>query len=509
MLVALVSGVVFALRISGGALYVERVFDGLDPTVERGWIEQAFEWLVVQNGKDRPVIWDGRGQAFQSDPENGEMPVGSMMKFIHHRIAVVSADNRDKVAVSDLWRNTETENVWKFNETPTWADAGVFGLHANFGPLMAIDSTQQIRRTPDGQGFLLLMGRNGFQTLNLLQRREDWLNSQLQDTALEGEGLHSYRGVTKMKQSIWYLGEYGLREFRRAQGEAQRSDTDSDLSADVRPLFQASDSNLRHDIPMWNHDGRVYVGLLPREVRSEFGGRHYFCDTWSSLDVTTRFSAGRQLPDAWDGSQSGIRPSQAVSVDVAYSRRTYVWSYDEDGKNRVYEMVPYRDDSVDGRSKKVSWHVELGPFNADARSKAAASDKTPAAVRVDYSEAQGEVSAKAKYRTKESSGLKDWGSLGEQGEPSSGVPGANTHCGTMGATEPKDVACTPGDSVTEIYLRLECEGGFKIDEVKMLMDAEEKSGDSQAWEVFSEAAAGGSSQKQEPEFGGLYSAATK
>ena len=80
------------------------------------------------------------------------------MAFVHHQIVVASSDGTDKIAVSDRWRQTQSSNVWKFLNTPTWADGGVFGLHHNMGKLMAMVPIPQIKQTPNGQGDLLLMG---------------------------------------------------------------------------------------------------------------------------------------------------------------------------------------------------------------------------------------------------------------------------------------------------------------------------------------------------------------
>ena len=403
----LISGTLFFGAVSGQWMYVQKVFTGLRTDLALGWMVQAFEWLVVQNGVDNPVIWDGYNPAFQSDPSKQEMPVGSLMAFIHHQIAVASADGTDKIAVSDRWRQTQSSNVWKFTGTPTWADGGVFGLHHSMGKLMAMVPIPQIKQTPNGQGDLLLLGSNGAQTLNLQVSPEDRINSQIQDTAMVGQGAASYLGVVPHRSGVWYISHDGLHEFRQTQQDFYRSDADTHESGDVQFYWDQANTTHRPVQPLGQYDNTILMGVYPGTDRNDFGF-HNFCGGWVSVDLAERWRSEVRLPKRWNGVHSGIRPVAWVTLLINRISRTYCISWDKDGKNRVYEMtghLPY--DVVEGRPKQINAYFDTPVLSG--LPKHAMITKRPSKLRVDYDDAAGEASVGVFVRGETESCWHAWG----------------------------------------------------------------------------------------------------
>jgi hypothetical protein len=403
----LISGTLFFGAVSGRWLYVRKIFTGLRKDLTLGWMVQAFEWLVVQNGVDNPVIWDGYNPAFQSDPSKGEMPVGSMMAFIHHQIAVASADGTDKIAVSDRWRQTQSDNVWKFSGTPTWAEGGVFGLHHNMGKLMAMVPLPQIKQTPNGQGDLLLLGSNGAQSLNLQVPVADRINAQIQDTVMVGQGAASYLGVLPYRSSVWYVSHDGLHEFRHTQNDFYRSDADTHESNDVQFYWDNSDGNMRPVQPLGQHDNRILLGLYPKLETNDYGF-HRCHEAWAVVDLSERWRSEVRLPKRWEGIHSGIRPVEWVSLLINRISRTYCLSWDADGRNRLYEMttcLPY--DLVDNKPKAIKSFFDT-PVLA-GQSKFTMVVKRPSKVKVDYDNAVGQASVEIDVRGETESCWHPWG----------------------------------------------------------------------------------------------------
>jgi hypothetical protein len=403
----LISGTLFFGAVSGQWLYVRKLFTGLRTDLALGWMVQAFEWLVVQNGVDNPVIWDGYNPAFQSDPAKQEMPVGSIMAFVHHQIAVASADGTDKIAVSDRWRQTQSSNVWKFTGTPTWADGGVFGLHHNMGKLMAMVPIPQIKQTPNGQGDLLLLGSNGAQTLNLQVAPEDRIDSQIQDTAMVGQGAASYIGVLPYRSGVWYISHDGLHEFRQTQYDFYRSDADTHESGDVQFYWDQSNTNLRPTQPLGQYDNQILVGVYPEMDQNEYGF-HRFCKAWAVCDLSERWKNEVRLPKRWNGIHSGIRPVEWVTLLVNRISRTYCVSWDKDGKNRVYEMtthLPY--DIVDGAPKQIDSYFDTPVLSGLPKHVMVV--KRPSKAKIDYDEAVGQTSIGISIRGETENCWHHWG----------------------------------------------------------------------------------------------------
>lgn len=406
-LVFLISGTVFFGAISGRWMYVTKIFDGLRPDVSLGWMVQGFEWFIIQNGIDNPVIWNGYDPAFQSDPSKQEMPVGSMMSFIHHQIAVASADGTDKIAISDRWRQTQSDNLWKFTGTPTWADGGVFGLHHNMGKLMAMVPIPQIKQTPNGQGDLLLLGSSGAQTINLQVPVEERINSQIQDTVMVGQGCASYIGVLPYRSGVWYVSHNGLHEFRHIQRDFYRSDADTHESGDVQYYWEQSDSNLRPIQPLGQHDNTILMGVFPRLAQNEYGFHRYH-DAWAVADLSERWRNEVRLPKRWNGIHCGPRPIEWCSLLINRINRTYCVSYDADGKNRVYEMTKHLSyDLVDGKPKTITSFLDTPVLKGLPKHEMLV--KRPAKLKLDYDDAIGAVDFAVDVRGETESCWYAWG----------------------------------------------------------------------------------------------------
>lgn len=387
MKIYLIAGVLFKVLISGHTHYISRLYDGLRPDVMIGWMCQGFEWLVVQNGSDKAVIWDGINPAFQADPEKAEMPIGGPMAFTHQCFAVVSQDGKDKIAVGDRWQQANSRKVVQFTDVSSWAGGGIFGLHADLGHIMALGIVPQIKLTPDGQGDLFIGGTNGAQTLNLQAARATWQDSQIQDIALKGSGIASYHGYLNVNSSMYFIGEKGLKEVLRTRTEFTQGDTENIESGDVELYWRRSNPNLRSIIPLGHHDNRVFMGVLPTKEKSTSWGMHHYCEGWTTLDVSDRYRGGQRLPRAWNGLQCGVRPIEWVS-DLVVNRvhRSYVVSHDADGINRTYEVTSHGvNDQVNGTAVPIKSYF-ISPILG---TKGELKVKQPVAVRVDCQNING------------------------------------------------------------------------------------------------------------------------
>lgn len=465
-LMFLTAGCVFAGFISGQTLFIRKLRSGLRPDVMLGWMCQGFEWFVIQNGKDKPIIWDGYN-AVQSKPDESEMPIGGAMAFIHHMIAVCSTDGNDKIALSDRWAQTKSDNVWKFKDTPTWDNAGVFGLHANFGKIMNLMVVPQIKQTPNGQGDLLIGGTNGGQTLNVQVARADFLDSQIQDTALVGSGFASYVGVQPINSSIYFVGQSGLEEVLRRRGDFTSTDADTPESGDVDLYWKMSNPGLRAFTPLGHHDNRLFMGTLPETALSSDWGTHRFFNAWLTLDVADRYRSGQKIPRAWYGLQCGIRPIEwASNVVVNREHRTFVLSHDIDGINRVYEHTTNApDDVVGGIAKKVKAFFVSPALGA--RKNEVLRVKRPLAARLDMVDIDGNASVSLEHRGVNSMCWNQWSKIPQEFKPGEEItefklPGM--YGGSAVFSNPTESSCSePPDS--QIRIKVNIEGQATVQKV--------------------------------------------
>lgn len=464
-LVFLISGTLFFGAVSGQWIYVTKLFEGLRPDLTLGWMQQGFEWLVVQNGYDNAVIWDGYNPAFQADPSRQEMPVGSAMAFIHHQFAVASADGTDKIAVSDRWRQTQSDNLWKFTNTPTWSAAGVFGLHHNMGKLMGLVPLPQIKQTPNGQGDLLLLGSNGAQTLNLQVPLDDRLDAQIQDTAMVGQGAASYLGVVPHRSGVWYIGHDGLHEFRQTQYDFYRSDADTHESGDVQYYWENSNSLMRPTQPLGIFSSQIMLGVYPGSDQNGYGF-HRFCEAWACADLSERWRNEARLPKRWNGIHTGIRPVEWATLMINRVHRSYVLSWDADGKNRVYEMTRHLShDVIEGKPVPVRSYFDTPLLQGHERHTQAV--KRPAKLKLDYDDASGSVKVDVDIRGETGNCWNRWGSLCARpssdacSDPCSLVP---RHQGSKILSDPVEEVCYDPPP-TGMRARVRMEGRARVRDI--------------------------------------------
>jgi hypothetical protein len=322
-------------------------------------------------------------------------------------------DNQDKIAVSDLWTSRQTDAITFFNEGTVWANAGVFGLMAQYGHIVGLSVVPRQKLTPSGQGELLVLASNGGQTLNLQGLRETWIDSPIVDTAAIGGGGAAIHGFITHNARLWYVAHDGIRVWNAAGTDATTGNRDTLISGDIDYYWRQSDANNRNCLCAGGHDSKLFFGLYPVIESTSDWGRRKYCEAWVTLDTMFRSRNGQQLPLAWDGLQSGIRPIQYVSfLRVRDVNRSYVVSYDTDGQNRVYEITNFlRDDVVDGTARKVMWSVDFPLLGNDKRGGGYLRPRKPSNLRVDYTNADGDVQITAQYRSPDSFCLEPWGTI--------------------------------------------------------------------------------------------------
>lgn len=454
-IMVLVAGNLFFCSISGRFLYVKRLFSGLNSTVLHGWMCQAFNWLICQNGVEPGVYWDGFSDtALRLNPDAGQMPIGGPMEFIHHRTVVASTDGQDKIAVSDLWRSDKTDAVIDFTESAVWANAGVFGLHASYGRLVGFDVIPRDKRTATGQGELLILASNGGQTINLQIPRSEWINNPIQDTANIGFGAAAVHGYITFNSRLWYASADGFRMWSPTSIDATTGQRDVLISGDVQRYIEQSDANNRNCICAGVYDSKVLFGINPTIEDTTNWGRRKFCVAWLSLDTALRSQNGQALPLSWDGLQTGIQPIQFVSnLRVRDVHRSYVMSYDGDGKNRIYEITNFmRDDIVDGKPRKVRWTVDYPAFGTDTRGGRHLLPKTPQKLRLDYTNADGDVEIEAQFRPNDSFCMEDWGTIKACGAELDTCLTRRMHRGRQIFKTPEPSGCDMSSSIHRVRL---------------------------------------------------------
>lgn len=349
-LIAAIAGTIFRIRISGRIGVVERLLDGNDPVLTHTWYAQGFEWLVIQNGYNEAIVWNGTDDARRASADQQEVPIGSVMAFIHGRLAVASADGTNQIAVGDIvYGNTQTDtsDIIRFTETGYWAEGGAFGAPVYVGDLTGMYAMPYLD-TGTGQNELVVLGTEGAIALDLSRSRTQWLDSQLIRISLIGGGNVSPYSLAALNGDLFFRSTEGVRSYKNARSEFAQTWKQTPISSDVRRWINTDSPRLLQYNSQASWNNFLFSTCSPQLERANnlYAGHHRFHRGFVVMDMEPESNSVRSGAPVWQGMWTGIRPTQFVTGRLENEDRCFAFSYDRDGVNRLYEITREGTDDI-------------------------------------------------------------------------------------------------------------------------------------------------------------------
>jgi hypothetical protein len=330
-ILACVSGVMFFGKLTGVSIQWTAIDRTMNAEVLSVVFAQGEEQVYWQNGVNNPRAWDGK--TVRVLDKANQMPIGNLMCYAHGRIVV--ADELGRIWVSDHFNGAGTgirTNMDNFTETMT-TGGGFFNAPAFLGRIRAM-TVAPYADNWFAQGNVVLGYDNGFATMDIRPQRQDWLGPRVSFT---GGGAAGQRCVTSVNSEIWYRRHDGIGAYRQSRGNFE-SGVDTPVSDEVRPILDADTPFLREFQPMAYFGNRLFCGVWPQ--RDVYGEQwRVYCEKMVVADLA-KGSQSSGLPGlTWEGLWSGVRPTGFVVITADGVRRMLVLSFDQDAKNRCYEML--------------------------------------------------------------------------------------------------------------------------------------------------------------------------
>lgn len=356
-----VAGTIFRIKVIGKKGYVYKLFEGNDPVLTHAWFAQAFEWLIIQDGMAQPILWDGvtaRRAFVAPDGTSQEVPVGSVMAFIHGRLAVASADGTNQIAVGDIVYGenvTTTADVIRFTETQYWASGGAFGVPVYVGDITGMYAMPYLD-TGTGQNELVVLGTQGAVAIDLSRPREQWLDSQLLRISLIGAGCVSTHSLAALNGDLFFRSTEGVRSYRNARSEFQQTWHQTPISTDVRRWIATDSPRLLeyNSQVAWRNLLLSTCSPLLARPNNPLAGHHRFHRGFVVFDAEPQSNVLRSGAPVWHGMWTGIRPVCFIEGRIENRHRCFAWSYDRDGVNRLYEVNEDGfNDTFEGHPRKI------------------------------------------------------------------------------------------------------------------------------------------------------------
>jgi len=303
LLIAQTGGYLYRIEITNAGAVVMDITPAGDPsssTMPQVWMQQAENYLVVQDGQSRPFIFDG---STTRRAEDDEVPVGSgPMAYGMLRLWV--AMGKSYVAGDVAGGPT---GVLKFTENDYIAEGGEFSLPMSAGNITAM----QFTATPNtalGQGELLIFTPDAVFSNTAPVDRDAWKNlvQPIQTITLINNGAQSQNSTALVNGDVFMRSRDGIRSVIQAVRYFQQWGN-TPLSNELSRVLPKDDPTLLKYVSAVEFDNRLLMTCQPVPLTNGC----YFTGI-ASLDFEPITSMGEKQPPAYDGVWTGRQVYQLV-----------------------------------------------------------------------------------------------------------------------------------------------------------------------------------------------------
>jgi hypothetical protein len=349
-----------------------------NPAGEQAWFTQAENYLVIQNGEDTALVYDGatlaRSYGSASARGGDGVPVGTCMAYNRGRLWVAipqsNSLNSYSFVAGDLAYSGATgtrADVLKFTENTFLTGGGAFVVSAQAGPIRAMVSLAQQDSTT-GQGPLQVITTKGAFSINAPFDRTQWQTTvnPIETISMLASGAVAQNSTVNVNGDIWFRAPDGVRSLmiaRRDYGTWVNTPISNEvvrsLNYDEAPLLPFASAVL--------FDNRLLITSQPglaKDANNNIRGV-----TWQSLlplDFYPINSMAAELsPNVqpqWDGMWTGLQILQVLTVG-SDNPRCFIYVLDTDSKIKLWELT--KTAKFDGLEQRISWFLETPAYGFD------------------------------------------------------------------------------------------------------------------------------------------------
>lgn len=301
--------------------YVDEITpDGvrLSAVVDRLYFCQANEYMVIQDGYNRPIIVFGRSarvSACGDDPEKPEVMVGTIMVFGQGRLFVVV--DRKYFMAGDIYLPWEPERVLQFTETQYLSGGGAFGLPAWMGNITGMMFQPNVV-SGTGLGALVVFAQKGVASFGVQAARSTWNSTDIARVLYQDGGGTGQDSLLSVGNDIFYLGTDGLRSLKMTASELQGSGAllrSLPLSRKVQSLVDDETAWAYQFASGAVHDNKMYLTAIARmrKVLNPFGVEvdDFYFDGLMTIDLIGHTNN----PMVYEGITTGFNFLQVFEVE--------------------------------------------------------------------------------------------------------------------------------------------------------------------------------------------------
>lgn len=310
------------------------------------WMEQAEQYLVIQDGQSVPLIYDGATlRRSRTGPPLWEVPTGCMMAYGLGRLCVVRPTRRQYV-IGDLVNSGK--EVIQFTETNFLAEGGdvfipIHGMITALRFIAVLDNST-------GQGDLVIHTSEGCVSARVGELRTTWKDIQFQRVAQIKHGSLSQFSTLTVNGDQMYRATDGWRSLAFSQRNFSTRWANTPISHEAGRILDFDDLKLLGSSQAVEFDNRVLLSVSPAMIQNRIFHRGII-----ALDFHPLTSMLSQSPPAYDLLWTGLQPSLMLSGDFGTNQRCFVMHYDN-GKNELWEVT--REQGMDNDITRIACTIE-------------------------------------------------------------------------------------------------------------------------------------------------------
>jgi len=363
--------------------------------VDRLYFCQANEYLIIQDGFNRPIVVNGIAARFSTggtNPALPEVPVGTIMAFGQGRLFVV-VDGKYFMA-GDIYLPWEPERVLQFTETQYLNGGGAFGLPAWMGNITGMMFQPNVV-SGTGLGALVVFAEKGVSSFGVQAARSTWNGTDIARVLYQDGGGTGPASLVSVGNDIFYLGMDGLRSLKVTAGEMQGGGS----LLQSMPLSRKVQSLMDDETP-WAfqfasgviHDNRLYFTSIARQRKVTNPFDVIVDDFYFEGLLTIDLRGLTGSPMLYEGISTGCRFIQAFEVE-RFGRKQLVFF--GAGNDNTIGFYAREEAALDNRASRTECRVYTAALDF--------ATPTPVSKRFIYadvwvSELQGVVDMDVYYR---------------------------------------------------------------------------------------------------------------
>ena len=322
-----------------------------------GWMVQAENFVVIQDGFSKPLIFNGTNLRRATDDE---IKCGKMMAYVNGRIWYALPDGFSFRATDIVYGDGTRASVLKETENTFLNEGGDFAVPSDSGGITAM----AVPGNPDtslGQGPLLVFTPRYVFSIQAPVDRDTWknLNYPIQAISLLTSGALGSRSAITVNGDVFYRAVDGVRSFIIAR----RSFNDwgnTPISNEILNIAENDQTNL-----LWASSAVVFDNRLLMTGQPRYRADGVIHKALMVLDFDLITSLRKKFPPAWAGIWTGLDVLQILKTENAYGDACFAIARGSDNTIQIWEVSKTSkfDSNLSDPKKEIQWLVQTRAYN--------------------------------------------------------------------------------------------------------------------------------------------------